>query len=631
MRKLAVTGALAALALGAASGSQAATQSYNITGTLANSTNSCFNIAVSLTGTDCSYARTRSPANATVSGPKFASGFYSKGSVGDNLNYIPVSGDGKASLTVTGTAVIDDSGTPLDGADDLISVTWVIAGGVQNVSTGNGDRAIERWDSLTHVMAATPVNAATANGGGGFTYRIGSRGTPTPAPLCAAANPSNCFPSENAPATLDPPGFWDTTFSQPNPATNRNGIERSPGFGLFGAAPLNPNVGGQTTGTFVGYECIDAAGDNDCTVSESMFGSGLTIYRNEDGTTALHPTLGNCNDGLDNDGGDGADALDPQCEPLAPITAQPDNAPQPVLMSPPGFENVILLVTTNGQSGSAAQITAAQAYWTREYVIKNGPAIGTDAAGVYSINNSYGAGRIVFTGEAPQSFPTAVDDDVDVTEDTATNIAVLANDSRGEDPNTVTIVAGEEPANGTAVVNGENVVYTPDLFYSGPDTFQYRVTDQSGDTSIGTVTITVSEKVPTAGNFNASSRNGAPSAAVPVLGSPTVLGSGTAGQHTVTVAGAATGGTCAVSGSAVVFTPAAGFNGPGSCDFEIEDGDGDSDVGTLSVSVSGNSGGGGGGGGGPQLPSGGSSLGALNLLLLVAGLPLLARRRRVAA
>jgi hypothetical protein len=96
----------------------------------------------------------------------------------------------------------------------------------------------------------------------------------------------------------------------------------------------------------------------------------------------------------------------------------------------------------------------------------------------------------------------------------------------------------------------------------------------------------------------------------------------------VTATGVATNGSCSISNNAVVFTPAPGVNTPGSCEFQIQDANLSTDTGTLTVSISGNSGGGGGGASGPQLPSGGSSLDALSLAALLAGLPLLARRRR---
>jgi hypothetical protein len=624
MRKLAVTGAVAAIALTAATGAHAATATYNINGSLSEAVNSCFNIAVSLTQTDCSYARTRSPTYPAASGPKMTAGFYAVGSTGDNVNYVPVPNDGKSSLGVTGTLTIDDNDTAGDPSDDLISFNWEIAAGVHNASTGNGDRALERWTKWTHVMAPTAVNAATA-AGAGVEYVIGSRGKPTPTPLCAAGDATDCFATENAPATQDPPGFWDTTFSLPNPPSNRVGIERSPGFGLNGPNPLNPNVGGQTTGTFENYVCIDLPGDNDCIGSEILFGSALITYRNENGSPALHPTLGNCSDGIDNDGTGGTDAADPQCQPIAP-TQPTTPPPQPLQISPPGFENVILVLTTDGANG-----LTAQAFWTREYIIASGPSIGTDADQTYNTNNSYGGGRITLTGTLPADSPTVTDDAVNVAENTATPLSIVANDTVGNGVNTITIV-GAGPANGTITLpiapGATSVTYTPDTNFSGVDTFDYTLTDEDGDADTGTVTVTVSERSPVAGNFNASSTGGNPTAAINVLNAPTVLGTGTSAEHTVTATGVATGGSCVATGSTVSFTPTAGFNGVGSCEFQVTDVDGQSDTGQLTVSVSGNSGGGGGGGGGPQLPSGGSSLDLLSLGALLAGLPLVARRRR---
>lgn len=638
MRKLAVFGAAAAVALGSIGAARADTATYNISGTFGEAINSCFNIAVLLTGEDCSYARTRSPALPIYSGPKFTGAFYARNSAGDSVAYSPVPGDTKLNIPVTGTIVIDDNGTPANGADDLISATWVLAAAAHNATTGSGDRAVERWDTFTHVMAATPVNSATANGAG-FEYIIGERGRPTPVPLCAAGDPNDCFPSENAREANVKTPFWDTTYAAITPTSARVGISRTPTFGGNGpSSPLRPNVGGQTTGTFTGYQCLDNAGDNDCTTSEGMFGASQIIYRKEDGTTAIHPTLGDCADGINNDDSGPPqtsdsliDAADPQCVPIAP--SQPTGQTT-VQVSPPGFENVVLVLTTDGLGA----ITEANAFWTREYVILSGPEGGNDPAGTYLNNNSWAGGRIAFSGQTSQEVPTAVDDAFvganQVIENTPTNLAVLANDTRGGDPNVVTVEAGQDPANGTLVVNpdGESFTYTPDTNYSGADTFQYRVTDNDGDFSVATVNLTVSERVPVAGTFNTSSSGGNPTAAIPVLNSPTVLGTGTAGQHVVAVTGIATGGTCAVSGSAVSFTPAAGFNNAiGSCEYSVTDVDGDVDTGELRVSVSGNSGGGGGGGtSGPQLPSGGSSLDLLSLAALLAGAPLLARRRRTA-
>ena len=108
-----------------------------------------------------------------------------------------------------------------------------------NAATGNGDRAVERWDSWNHTMAATPVDAATPQPGGGFKYMIGSRGEPQP--LCLAADATDCFPSENIAGGIGVPSTdpspWNTTVASSNPISARIGIERSLGWGFSGAGP----------------------------------------------------------------------------------------------------------------------------------------------------------------------------------------------------------------------------------------------------------------------------------------------------------------------------------------------------------------------------------------------------------
>jgi hypothetical protein len=573
--------------------------------------NICFNIGVSLTNKDCSYAKTRVATTAQWRGPIEGSSFYPIGSTGDNINYVPVPNDGKLAMPLSGTVTIDDNGTPADGSDDKISATWIFGAAASNASTGNGDRAVERWDSWTHTLAPTTVDFATAQGGGGFEYVIGSRGKPTPAPLFITGNASDTFPSENAKGTLEA-GQWDNTaITTITNIADRIGIEKTRGFGNGGPGLFTPNVGANTTAVFGNYTCEDNAGDTDCvnavpdptkTTSAALFGPNR------------------------NGGGEGAPNWSAPYDGSAPdrISGDPNAVPLG-----PGFSNVILIVTTNG----ANAITSAEAYWTREYIIAAGPTIADDddvgGPGSYLTNNSWGGGRFTFTGSLCQDTPVAVDDPgIAVIENTATQVAVLNNDTCGTEPNTIEIVT--QPAHGTATPSGSGVLYTPASNYSGADTFVYRIVDATPDTSNNaTVTLAVSEKVPVAGNFNGSSSGGNPSVAINVLGGTTQLGTGTAVEHTVTP-GAGTFGTCAAGSTAgtLVFTPTPGAgNGSGGCTFTITDADGDSDDGQLTISVSGN-GGSSGGVSGPQLPSGGGSLDLLTLGALLAGLPLIARRRR---
>ncbi|MGB0135250.1 Ig-like domain-containing protein, partial [Dokdonella sp.] len=87
--------------------------------------------------------------------------------------------------------------------------------------------------------------------------------------------------------------------------------------------------------------------------------------------------------------------------------------------------------------------------------------------------------------------PVAANDAATVDFDSIGNlINVLANDSDPDgDPLTISSVTA--PMNGTAQIVGDQVSYTPTTGYSGPDSFSYTVTDDSGGTATATVSITV--------------------------------------------------------------------------------------------------------------------------------------------
>ena len=89
--------------------------------------------------------------------------------------------------------------------------------------------------------------------------------------------------------------------------------------------------------------------------------------------------------------------------------------------------------------------------------------------------------------------PVAVNDAKTTVEDTAVDIAVLANDS-DPDPETTLAVSGlTQPANGTAALKTGSttvIVYTPRKDFHGQDTFTYTVSD-GVLTATATVTVTV--------------------------------------------------------------------------------------------------------------------------------------------
>ena len=107
------------------------------------------------------------------------------------------------------------------------------------------------------------------------------------------------------------------------------------------------------------------------------------------------------------------------------------------------------------------------------------------------------------TEEEMNDTPTAVDDSSSTNENTAVNINVLANDSFGNDgPNSGSIsTLSSTTINGaTIAVNNagtpndptdDTIDYNPETNFNGSDTFDYSITDSTGDTSSATVSVNV--------------------------------------------------------------------------------------------------------------------------------------------
>jgi hypothetical protein len=86
--------------------------------------------------------------------------------------------------------------------------------------------------------------------------------------------------------------------------------------------------------------------------------------------------------------------------------------------------------------------------------------------------------------------PVAVDDALSTPEDTVLTGDVLANDTLGDAPDTVSLLT--DVSNGTLVLNTDgSFEYTPAVNYNGADGFSYQITDADNETSSAVVTITV--------------------------------------------------------------------------------------------------------------------------------------------
>ena len=223
---------------------------------------------------------------------------------------------------------------------------------------------------------------------------------------------------------------------------------------------------------------------------------------------------------------------------------------------------------------------------------------GTDTFN-YTVKDDDGAtsntATVTVTITAVNDPPVAVNDNAATNEDTPVPIDVLANDSDVDGTlvaSTVTVTGS--PANGTISLNTSTgvITYTPNLNFTGTDSFTYTVKDNNNATSnAATVTVDVagSNDPPVAVNDNATTPEDN-AVVIPVLSNDFDV-DGTLNPATVTVVTPPANGTTSVNPStgAVTYTPNLNFNGTNTFTYTVKDNLGaTSNVATVTVTVTNN-------------------------------------------
>jgi hypothetical protein len=215
---------------------------------------------------------------------------------------------------------------------------------------------------------------------------------------------------------------------------------------------------------------------------------------------------------------------------------------------------------------------------TFTYTVSSGPA--TDTATVTVTVVAFGAN----------------DDTATTRWNTPVTVNVLANDVGFTSTGNVTVTK-TDGTNGTVVVNGSpgttanvNVTYTPAANFVGTDTFTYTVSDGIVPDDTATVTVAVTNEVPTAGpgtitsistaGFDPSTRTGTFNAAGNNLGdAPSVVTADGATKGTVSVG---TG----IASTTVTYTPSATFfEGTDTFTYTITDSDDETATNTVTVTI----------------------------------------------
>ncbi len=205
----------------------------------------------------------------------------------------------------------------------------------------------------------------------------------------------------------------------------------------------------------------------------------------------------------------------------------------------------------------------------------------------YTISDGHGgtasADVSVTIGAAPNRPPQAIADNAATSFGQPVTIRVLANDS-DPDGNTLAIVSVTQPAGGSVAIEGGTLVFTPSPGFAGVARFTYTIDDGHGGTSSAQVTVNVAarpNRPPVASDDTATTAFATP-VTIDVLAND-----GDPDRDPLAIASVAppANGTAAISGNAIVYTPAATFAGVDRFTYTISDGRGGSATAAVTITV----------------------------------------------
>ena len=155
--------------------------------------------------------------------------------------------------------------------------------------------------------------------------------------------------------------------------------------------------------------------------------------------------------------------------------------------------------------------------------------------------------------------------------------SVLANDTHNGQPasvSNVTVTIPSQPANGTAVVNGDGTItYTPAPGFSGVATVTYSICDKTQTSVCTTATLSVSVVSTVVATADSQTLTAGSSTTLTVLGNDTRNGLPASSTNvTVTISTAPATGTATINANGTItYAPAAGYAGPVSFTYTICD------------------------------------------------------------
>ena len=394
----------------------------------------------------------------------------------------------------------------------------------------------------------TPNNGF--NGTDSFTYEVTDpQGNKTTASVTVTVNGKidatndKISTNENTPVTID-------VLSNDDADAALTGVVSQPANGSVSVVGskivYTPNTGFSGTDSFT-YEVVDPQGNKTtATVTVTVQGviNATDDYENTDENTPVKINV------LSNDDSDAT---------LTGQLSQPSNGSAQIV------GNQIVYTPNNGFTGLDSF----------SYEVTDASGNKTDATVFVTVN-------------AVNTAPIANDDSA-TTGCSAVTIPVLNNDS-DDDGDVLDLLTVSGMSLGTAVISGNNIVYTPasdcDKGNIGTDNFSYTITDGHGHTVIGGISVDVQGVGCNAGCTKANTDEAWTTEGQPVT--INVLANDD-GKTTLTVINTdyidPNKGSATIVGNQVHFTPAAGFTGIVTFGYDIEDVSGYQDYATIVVYV----------------------------------------------
>ena len=232
------------------------------------------------------------------------------------------------------------------------------------------------------------------------------------------------------------------------------------------------------------------------------------------------------------------------------------------------------LVAVSGADNGTASIVGDQIRYA-----PNDGFTGTDSF-TYTVRDAGGAeatAEVMVT--VSSQAPVAAPDSAQVIIGQSVEIDVLANDS-DPDGDPITLISVGAPLRGTAEIVGQRIRYTPDASGAGSDTFTYEI-ESDGGRATGTVSVQVEAPAPTAVDDSADTEENQP-VSVEVLANDL---DGFGQPLTIIDVEDPSNGTTRIEGTAVIYTPEAGFVGTDSFEYTIREQNGGTASATVTITV----------------------------------------------